>query len=212
MGMIFGKIDVETLQYSTIHQENNFSIREYNELIEVCVKYDVHKDTSTPFRLLAKYIGVFGDAENIESNKIAMTAPVITREEEGTKKSSEKIAMTAPVITTNSGNIGEMSFVLPQSKYKSIEQCPKPTNESVSLRTREGFTTVCLDFNGRINEQMKEELEKKQSEIKAWFESTKYKNEYEIDESKKMELHRFNPPWTIPYFRKNEILLHLKRK
>lgn len=49
---------------------------------------------------LARFLGVTGNPENqkeSESEKIAMTAPVITQEKGSSL--SEKIAMTAPVIT-----------------------------------------------------------------------------------------------------------------
>merc|ERR1711924_572482 len=75
--------------------------------------------------VLARYIGAFGKPQNVHqggSEAIAMTAPVLV-----TPPSPQKIAMTAPVLVTPSES-HTMAFVLPASKYSSVEDAPKPTD------------------------------------------------------------------------------------
>ena len=100
------------------------------------------------FRSLAKYIGVFGNPENDQqaaasgNEQIAMTAPVVTGQEEPIAavagRQAEPIAMTAPVVTSADGQgenqnaIGYMQFLLP-SKYTQIEDAPQPTNPKLHL-------------------------------------------------------------------------------
>jgi hypothetical protein len=58
-----------------------------------------------------------------------MTAPVLV-----TPK-AEPIAMTAPVLVTPGQSTGDtMAFVLPASKYKTIDEAPAPTDPRVRLR------------------------------------------------------------------------------
>jgi hypothetical protein len=82
------------------------------------------KDTSNSFRILARYIGVFGKPENVLQKSMAMTAPVILDQNQGTK-----LSMTAPVISTNT----KMSFVLP-FEFNSLEEIPVPTNKDVFIK------------------------------------------------------------------------------
>ena len=49
---------------------------------------------------------IFGDntaADSHESEKVAMTSPVIAEQQKGSKKSGEKVAMTSPVAAEMEG-------------------------------------------------------------------------------------------------------------
>ena len=103
------------------------------------------ESTSDAFRLLARYIGVFGNPANqasggthtaevsSQSEKVEMTAPVLL------ESRSEKIAMTAPVLmkpeklTSNAVTERSMSFILP-SKYQRVADCPVPTDSRVAIK------------------------------------------------------------------------------
>uniref|UniRef100_A0A5B6YG17 SOUL heme-binding family protein n=1 Tax=Davidia involucrata TaxID=16924 RepID=A0A5B6YG17_DAVIN len=112
MGMVFGKICVETPKFEVVQSTDEYEIRKYSPSVVAEVTYDPSQfkgDKDGGFTVLANYIGALGNPQNTKPEKIAMTAPVIT-------KSSEKIAMTAPVVTkTGEEKMVTMQFILPSS-------------------------------------------------------------------------------------------------
>merc|ERR1712232_1478241 len=90
------------------------------------------------FQRLARYIGVFGNPEN-----------------EKEEKKSEKISMTAPVVTSTSENenddekLGVMSFILP--KEYTIRSAPKPKNPDVYLRPIPSHHVAAIRFSGNCD-------------------------------------------------------------
>lgn len=105
MGIVLGKIDVEQPAHTVVETKSNYEIRRYPASVAATVNASSLDGPMTDkefqnaaFRMLARYIGVFGDAANKKADnaeKIAMTAPVVMTPDE-----SEKIAMTAPVVMT----------------------------------------------------------------------------------------------------------------
>ncbi|KAL4338052.1 hypothetical protein S83_039338 [Arachis hypogaea] len=82
MGLIFGKIAVETPKYEVVKSTQDYEIRKYAPSVVAQVTYDPslpqfkgNKDGG--FMVLANYIGALGNPQNTEPEKIAMTAPVI---------------------------------------------------------------------------------------------------------------------------------------
>ena len=109
------------------------------------------------FRILARYIGVFGNPENKDTNKIAMTAPVLS------KTSSSKIAMTAPVLSS----ANDMRFVLPK-KFKTKEDAPQPTDTRVELIDVPERMVAVKTFSGLISMDQSETMA---NEFKAALEA-----------------------------------------
>ncbi|KAE9603093.1 putative SOUL hem-binding protein [Lupinus albus] len=198
MGMVLGKISVETPKYEVIKSTNEYEIRKYPPSVLAEVTYEPSEfkgNKDGGFMVLANYIGALGNPQNTKPEKIAMTAPVIT------KDSGEKIAMTAPVVTkadnsedNDNNKTVTMQFILP-SVYGKAEEAPKPTDERVVIRDEGERKYGVVKFGGVANEQVvKEKVEK-------------LKKSLEIDGFKVIGdflLARYNPPWTIPLFRTNE--------
>ena len=116
-------------EFTLIHKENNFEIREYSPRIiaQVSVSGNFNDSSSAGFKSLADYI--FGNnVINDKSQKIAMTAPVVA------EPTSEKITMTAPVLAEGKNSEWLISFVMP--KEYSMESLPKPNNSAVVLIER----------------------------------------------------------------------------
>mmetsp|Transcript_17641 Transcript_17641/g.21724 ORF Transcript_17641/g.21724 Transcript_17641/m.21724 type:complete len:109 (+) Transcript_17641:702-1028(+) len=88
-----------------------------------------------------------------------------------------------------------MSFILP-SKY-TLETAPKPTNPKVFLRKVEGKIEAVSTFSGRYRMKncgnKKEELFTALDRDKIQYEKSNW------------VLMGYNPPWTLPPLRKNEI-------
>jgi SOUL heme-binding protein len=89
---------------------------------------DADKDIrSNSFKILAKYIGVFGTPENEAQTSLSMTSPVVMQ--------SESVSMTSPVVSSDASgeNAGTMSFIMP-SKYKTLSDLPKPKDARIKLK------------------------------------------------------------------------------
>ena len=205
MGMIFGKISVETPKYEVIQSTNDYEVRRYPPSVIAQVTYDPSQfggDKDGGFTLLANYIGALGNPQNTKPEKIAMTAPVITKTPES---SSEKIAMTAPVVTKSGGGEEEkkvvtMEFLLP-AKYRRAEEAPEPVDKRVVIREEGERKYGAVRFGGVASERV---VDEKVDKLKKDLERDGFKVIGEF------LLARYNPPWTLPPFRTNEVLIPIE--
>lgn len=184
----------EEPKYTVLEKESPFEVRSYAPMIvaETQVEGDLDEASSTGFRLIAAYI--FG--QNQVSEKIAMTAPVTVADQ--TMKSS-KIAMTAPVgIESNAGK-WVVSFVMP-TEY-TMETIPKPINPLVQLRQVSAGRKAVISFSGFYNEQ---KVVDKTLELEQWMKSK------HLQGVGAPNFARYNPPWTLPFMRRNEIMINLR--
>ncbi|MBU3616989.1 heme-binding protein [Polynucleobacter sp. JS-Polo-80-F4] len=184
----------EEPKYSVLEKEPPFEVRAYASMIvaEVQVDGDLDEASSQGFRLIAAYI--FG--QNQVSEKIAMTAPVMVEDQ---KQKSAKIAMTAPVgIESNAGK-WTVSFVMP-AEY-TMETIPKPINPQVQLRQIPGVKKAVISFTGFYNQQ---KVAEKTLELEQWM---KTRN---LQAAGAPNFSRYNPPWTLPFMRRNEVMLNLR--
>ena len=78
MGTVFGKESVKEPPFEVQLKRNDvktsYELRKYGERFAASVEYSAKGDTSSPFRTLARYIGVFGTPENEGSTSIAMVS------------------------------------------------------------------------------------------------------------------------------------------
>ena len=123
-----------------------------------------------------------------------MTAPVIQQ------AASEKLAMTAPVIQEETGEDSwTVSFVLPGSR--ALDEYPVPTDPRVSLRAVAGETAAALRWSGRWTSgnvaRRTEELRQAMAEA-GWAAAGAPR------------WARFDPPWTPPFARRNEIVIPVR--
>ncbi|KAL9271824.1 Heme-binding-like protein [Drosera capensis] len=163
MGLMLGKITVETPKYEVVKSTDEYEIRQYAPAVIAEVTFDEKKENG--FLVLANYIGALGKPRNTRPEKIAMTAPVVTK----AAAAAEKIAMTAPVVTTKAGGRGDessekklvtMQFILP-SKYKKAEEAPRALDERVVIRDEEGKKLAVVTFSGVASEKVVEEKAEK---------------------------------------------------
>lgn len=213
-----------------------YEIRKYGERFAAATYWNstiVDSDSSNsndknendrPFTLLAKYIGVFGKPENEGSVPITMTAPVMKQQNSGTL-----IAMTAPVIKgsssvgTNDMKEKSMMFVLPE-EYKSIESIPQPTNPAVHIVTIPPSVGAVYSYSGSMSDETAQTNALKlgtqlQLDLDDANNNTPPANTTDDDEdsvffTKEYVLNHYqywgyNPPFTLPMFRRNEIWIEL---
>ncbi|KAI3666977.1 hypothetical protein L6452_42018 [Arctium lappa] len=195
MGMVFGKITVETPKFEVIHSSPDYEIRQYPPSVVAEVTYDPSQfngDKDGGFTILANYIGAFGNPKNTKPEKIAMTSPVITKAE------PEKIDMTSPVVTKDvAGGRVTMQFILPE-KYKSAEEAPTAVDERVVIKEEGERKYGVVGFSGVATEGV---VAEKVEKLKRDLERDGFKISVEY------VLGRYNPPWTLPPFRKNEVMV-----
>lgn len=180
---------VENPQYKVLSKENNIEIREYSPIIiaEVNVTGDRKEAVNKGFRILADYI--FGN--NTVKAKISMTAPV-------QQKSNEKISMTAPVTQKGENNEWQVSFIMPK-KY-TLETLPKPNNEAVKIKEIGSKKYIAVIFSGFASAK---NIQKNQQILDSYILKNKIKN------NSKIIYAFYNPPWTLPFMRRNEIMYEI---
>ena len=182
--------DVETPDYEVIKSEGDIEIRQYAPMIIAQVQMSGKREEAIGdgFRLLADYI--FGN--NSVKQEIVMTAPVQQQE-------SMKIAMTAPVQQQSAGDDWQVSFVMP-SEY-SMSTLPKPVNESVALKEVPAKEFAVITFSGTNSDENVQEHEKLLME---------YIEANDLTVSGPTKYAFYNPPWTLPPMRRNEVMIELE--
>jgi hypothetical protein len=121
----------------------------------------------------------------------------------GKNKSKQKVSMTAPVVMGPSDNqTWIMTFTMP-SKH-TLETLPEPTDKRVQLEKVEEKLVGAITYSGVWSETKNQEMAQ---ELTHWL---KNHPEYELTSAPMFA--GYNPPWTLPPFRRNEMLIELKRK
>ena len=193
VGVLAGPVlsDVEKPDYKVIQSEQNIEIRQYEPMIIAEVEVEGKREDAIGdgFRLLADYI--FGN--NTVQQVISMTAPV-------QQKENQNIAMTAPVQQQSTGKSWRMSFVMP-SKY-SMDSLPVPNNNRVRLKEILTKKFVVIEFSGtNSNENVTEHENQLMNYIEA--------NQIKINGSPKYAF--YNPPWSLPFLRRNEVMIEINQ-
>jgi len=182
----------EEPKYVLLEQSGDFQLRQYPALIiaEVEVEGDMDQASSRGFRLVADYIFGNNRASPGNSEKIAMTAPVTI------EPRSEKIAMRVPVTLQPQAGSWRLNFVMP-SQF-TLDTLPAPNNPKVVLREVPSRKVAVLTFSGLASER---KTAGKVKELLAWMAGKQLRPLADY------ELARYNPPWTLPFLRRNEVMM-----
>lgn len=195
---VFGVRTTEELKYNIVTLSDDIEIREYKPYIAATTSMQGSYEAvqSDLFRTLAGYI--FG--KNSTDSKIAMTAPVQTNPE--IKASSEKIDMTAPVLMqSESTDLWSMTFSMP-SKY-TIQTLPKPLDSKIMLIEVPAKKIAVIRFSGSYDDL--EKRRSKAAELLDWLAAQQYKA------VSKPVFAGYDPPFTLPFLRRNEVLIEIER-
>ncbi len=159
---------------------------------------DYKEGSRVGFRRLADYI--FG--ENTKSENIGMTAPVYQTSGEDAED-GENIGMTAPVYQEEEQDgVWKMAFVMPE-RY-TLETLPKPVDPKIQLVTQPAKTFAVLRFRGRYNER---NIERHRAQMESWL-----ANNNAWKATSKTRAAGYDPPFTLPMFRRNEILVEVEER
>jgi len=117
----------------------------------------------------------------------------------GGNDEQKKIAMTTPVFSTKAGESKTMSFVVPANVVAA--GVPKANDEKVVVAKREKGRFAVYRYSGRWTTAREN---KARATLSAWV---KEKNLKPIGVA---ETANYNSPMTLPFLRRNEVLVRLK--
>jgi len=186
---------IEEPGYETLVADEPYELRQYRPMIvaETFVEGDLSAASNAGFRRIADFIFGNNTSPRGAGEKIEMTAPVTAA------PASEKIAMTAPVTVEDAGGRWRVHFVMP-SKY-TLETLPKPNNPAVAIREVPAAKVAVIRFSGLAGES---NVAGKTADLMRWIESRG------LRPSGTPQLARYNPPWTLPFMRRNEVLVEVR--
>jgi len=113
----------------------------------------------------------------------------------GGNAEEQKIAMTAPVQQSMAGE-KEMAFMMP-AEY-ALEDLPEPEDQRVSFREAPAYTAAVIQFSGWASAEKADE---------NWQQLRRFLIAEGIDITGEPTLNQYNPPWTLPFMRRNEIIV-----
>jgi hypothetical protein len=183
---------VEQPNYKVVEKDGPIEIRDYGPTIaaEATVEGERKPAIEEGFRLIAAYI--FG--KNEPRAKIEMTAPV-------EQEKVQKIAMTAPVTEqAQAGNLWTVRFIMPREW--TMQTLPVPSDQRVTLKPYPARRFLVITFSGVARDPA---ISEKSGELRDYAAAHKLATAGEI------VLAFYNPPWTLPFLRRNEIMLELPR-
>jgi hypothetical protein len=187
--------NVKTPKYTVVRKLRNIETRQYMPMLvaEVTVSGNRDEAARQGFKLLADFI--FGDnhTQNSNAKKIKMMTPVLQQPE-------RKITMTEPVLQTKTQiDQWKIKFVMPQ--HYSLESLPRPNNESICIKKIPSKKMLAIRFSG--NTSMKN-LNRHQLELEQFI------GTHHLTTMGQFEYAFYNPPWTLPAQRRNEILVEIE--
>ena len=189
---------IEEPNYTVLSQIDDFELRHYDAQLVAQTWVSGDQDTASRqgFKILTDYIFGNNIAPSGESSKISMTAPVTMQSDNQNEAISQKIAMTAPVSMQQDDDKWRVQFTMP-SKY-TMQTLPKPNNPDIEIVEMPAQTYGVIKFSGLASSK---KVAKKTEALKSWMQTQK------LMVIGTPELARYNPPWTLPFMRRNEVLL-----
>jgi len=183
--------------WQSVRQDGAIEIRDYDPMIvaEVTITGERYAAINEGFRILAGYI--FGG--NTAKTKIAMTAPVT--QESGDAKGA-KIAMTAPVTQEASENQNEwkVRFIMPP-EY-TLASLPVPNDTRIKFIEVPAYRTAVIQFSGfNTDSNLSDHLKF----LMDWL------TKNNIAPLGQPTYAFYNPPWTLPFFKRNEVMVRISR-
>lgn len=176
---------VEEPKYTVVGRRPGFELRRYGELVvaETRMEGGQGHALQSGFRRLAGYI--FGG--NLAGRKIAMTAPVLLTSAE-----------PGPSVLPNRG-AWTVRFVMPSGQ--DVQSLPAPRDAGVRLTRVAGGLFAVARFSGVATP---EAAAREASGLMARLQAEK------LETDGPPALAQYDPPWTLWFLRRNEIIQRLR--
>ncbi len=209
---------VEEPVFELLAKDGALELRRYGATLvaETLVEGDRDAASTEGFKVIADYI--FGNNQAAGSSpqahggqpseKIAMTAPVVAEP----VQQSQKIAMTAPVVaepvdgsagaaeaSLNGATRWRIHFVMP--RQYTMDTLPRPNNTAVQLRELPPTVFAVVSYSG-LNTAAR--VQQKTEELQRWMASRN------LQPLGTPQLARYDPPWTLPMWRRNEVQIQVR--
>lgn len=182
---------VEQAKYNVVSTHGAFEIRDYAPMVvaEVSVAGERKEAISNGFRQLADYI--FGN--NQDAASVAMTAPVMQQ--------GQDIAMTAPVMQESTGqDAWAIRFMMPSSY--TLKTLPRPNNDAISFHEVPAKRFAALRFSGHPDT---DDLAARVTALNGFLQAQS------LTAIGTPTYAFFNPPWTLPFLRRNEVMVEIEK-
>ena len=141
-----------------------------------------------------------GDFDSASRNGFRRVAGYIFGDNLAPTGESRKIAMTAPVTVEPKEEGWRLHFVMPSQE--GLATLPKPNNPEVKIREVPAHEVASVRFSGWTTEAaINEQTEKLREWIKARG----------LVEQGPAQVARYNDPFTLPWRRRNEILIPVQK-
>lgn len=180
----------ESAPYRVIEKDGSFEIREYESFYSVAYE-GCALGESSGFNELFNYISGQNDA----GQKISMTTPVFNRMESSSEGGSEG-GSDSHIKSDRHVDFSTMEFVVP--KEIAAGRIPLPRDSRLQIHLNEKRRVVSITFSGNANAA---KIQKEKARLISWMASKGLEPDGQI------YLARYNPPFTPPLFKKNEILI-----
>jgi hypothetical protein len=193
---VFGIRDTPEPPYKVVTQLGSVVVRQYGPRIvaETTVKGDEITARSRGFRTLAGYI--FG--ANHTHAEVAMTAPVVQAPGRGTTT----IDMTAPVVQqARAPDLWDIRFFMPANF--TLATLPVPDDDTIRLTEQEPETYAVLRFSGFASAQV---VQDKTMDLLAAL------KESDWTPTGAPVVWFYDPPWTLPPLRRNEVAVSVRTR
>jgi hypothetical protein len=141
-----------------------------------------------------------GDFDSASRTGFRRVAAYIFGENSVDAGSSRKIAMTAPVTVTPIPSGWRLHFVMPSQE--KLETLPKPNNSQVAIRRVDDHEMVSVRFSGWATASA---IKENTDRLTEWALSRK------LTLVGTPQVARYNDPFTLPWRRRNEILIEITK-
>ncbi|KAL8439783.1 hypothetical protein Efla_006697 [Eimeria flavescens] len=207
---IFGKEGGEIVSYNVLREAAAYEIREY--LPHIVIQTEWQEDSKSTFMRLAGYLGVFEEPQN---------------------KRAEKISMTTPVECLVDQNERKLMRFFPPLQYKTVESLPEPLSPAITIQqlpTRYvavrrfsgsvDLSRPTLDYSVRpqllhvtramLDQGVLKTDQPCESDADVWKEIDAGRlRDAATGETAHWTLALYNPPFCLPFLRRNEIWISL---
>ncbi len=175
---------IETPDYKVVVKHGAFEVRDYpaQTVAEVVVEGDQQAAVRKGFRRLASYI--FG--ANAGDQKLAMTAPV-----------AQAPVMSGP-ITASALRADRWTVRFDMPRSYDLSTLPKPKNAEIRLLTLPPTRIAALRFSGLMSDSA---AKTETAELLSYIKTNG------LTASGPPTLAQYDPPWTLWFLRRNEVLI-----
>ncbi len=202
---LFGGKAAEEPQYRVIESDGEIEIRDYEAFAVARTVVDAPFDDAIRqgFQRLFDYISGANRAQadiemtapvlvNVDSPRADATAPIVFRPRRETPPGSGRVPDDGGIVGWTT------SFVLPPGYTR--ESAPVPDDSAVAILDIDARRVASITFSGRLRNRA---AEAHRQELERWLDMR------DIEHLNDWRIAGYNPPWTIPAFRRNEVLVTL---